>query len=159
MNHLNDKDLDFVARHYKEDALSPGQAWQAFTRRTGYKPARSSSRRWIAAASVTALFTTAIAGALWLSHQSNSPITTPTATTPASPAPTYRILQQKTGGIILRYNKEEIGNVLKELSTYYGKTLSTTEPERHISGEIEATSLEEVVEILESTLNIHISVQ
>ena len=159
MNHLNDKDLDFVARHYKEDALSPGQAWQTFTRRTGYKPSRSTSRRWIAAACVAAVFTTAIAGALWLSHQSNPPSTTTAVTTPLPSAPDYRILQQKTGGIILRYNKEEIGNVLKELSTYYGKTLSTTEPERRISGEIEATSLEEVVEILESTLNIHISVQ
>ena len=60
---------------------------------------------------------------------------------------------------VFKFNGESIGKVLKELSTYYGKNLSTADSTKVLSGEIEATSCEDAVSIIEGTLDIKIVVK
>lgn len=153
MKNINEEELQFVAKHYKQNSLDANSAWKRFVKRTGYK-STDKYRRIAVAASVSVVFGFAIAGGIWYA---NTIETTPAVTVPASPE--YRFIKKHGKTVILKYDNEPIGNVLKELSAYYGKQISTSDSTRRISGEIEASSMEEIVEILEVTLNISIEVK
>lgn len=153
MKNINEKELQFVAKHYKQNSLDADSAWKRFVKRTGYK-STDKYRRIAVAASVCVVFGIAIAGGIWYA---NTIETTPPVTVPASPE--YSFIKKHGKTVILKYDNEPIGNVLKELSAYYGKQISTSDSTRRISGEIEAASMEEIVEILEVTLNISIEVK
>lgn len=153
MKNINEKELQFVAKHYKQNSLDADSAWKRFVKRTGYK-STDKYRRIAVAASVCVVFGIAIAGGIWYA---NTIETTPSVTVPVSPE--YRFIKKHGKTVILKYDNEPIGNVLKELSAYYGKQISTSDSTRRISGEIEAASMEEIVEILEVTLNISIEVK
>lgn len=153
MKNINEEELQFVAKHYKQNSLDADSAWKRFVKRTGYK-STDKYRRIAVAASVCVVFGIAIAGGIWYA---NTIETTPTVTVPVSPE--YRFIKKHGKTVILKYDNEPIGNVLKELSAYYGKQISTSDSTRRISGEIEAASMEEIVEILEVTLNISIEVK
>lgn len=153
MKNINEEELQFVAKHYKQNSLDADSAWKRFVKRTGYK-STDKYRRIAVAASVCVVFGIAIAGGIWYA---NTIETTPPVTVPASPE--YRFIKKHGKTVILKYDNEPIGNVLKELSAYYGKQISTSDSTRCISGEIEAASMEEIVEILEVTLNISIEVK
>lgn len=153
MKNINEEELQFVAKHYKQNSLDADSAWKRFVKRTGYK-STDKYRRIAVAASVCVVFGIAIAGGIWYA---NTIETTPAVTVPVSPE--YRFIKKHGKTVILKYDNEPIGNVLKELSAYYGKQISTSDSTRRISGEIEAASMEEIVEILEVTLNISIEVK
>lgn len=153
MKNINEEELQFVAKHYKQNSLDADSAWKRFVKRTGYK-STDKYRRIAVAASVCVVFGIAIAGGIWYA---NTIETTPSVTVPVSPE--YRFIKKHGKTVILKYDNEPIGNVLKELSAYYGKQISTSDSTRRISGEIEAASMEEIVEILEVTLNISIEVK
>lgn len=153
MKNINEKELQFVAKHYKQNSLDADSAWKRFVKRTGYK-STDKYRRIAVAASVCVVFGIAIAGGIWYA---NTIETTPSVTVPVSPE--YRFIKKHGKTVILKYDNEPIGNVLKELSAYYGKQISISDSTRRISGEIEAASMEEIVEILEVTLNISIEVR
>lgn len=153
MKNINEEELQFVAKHYKQNSLDANSAWKRFVKRTGYK-STDKYRRIAVAASVCVVFGIAIAGGIWYA---NTIETTPSVTVPVSPE--YRFIKKHGKTVILKYDNEPIGNVLKELSAYYGKQISTSDSTRRISGEIEAASMEEIVEILEVTLNISIEVK
>lgn len=153
MKNINEEELQFVAKHYKQNSLDADSAWKRFVKRTGYK-STDKYRRIAVAASVCVVFGIAIAGGIWYA---NTIETTPSVTVPVSPE--YRFIKKHGKTVILKYDNEPIGNVLKELSAYYGKQISTSDSTRRISGEIEASSMEEIVEILEVTLNISIEVK
>lgn len=153
MKNINEKELQFVAKHYKQNSLDADSAWKRFVKRTGYK-STDKYRRIAVAASVCVVFSIAIAGSIWYA---NTIETTPSVTVPVSPE--YRFIKKHGKTVILKYDNEPIGNVLKELSAYYGKQISTSDSTRRISGEIEAASMEEIVDILEVTLNISIEVK
>lgn len=153
MKNINEEELQFVAKHYKQNSLDADSAWKRFVKRTEYK-STDKYRRIAVAASVCVVFGIAIAGGIWYA---NTIETTPSVTVPVSPE--YRFIKKHGKTVILKYDNEPIGNVLKELSAYYGKQISTSDSTRRISGEIEAVSMEEIVEILEVTLNISIEVK
>lgn len=153
MKNINEEELQFVAKHYKQNSLDADSAWKRFVKRTGYK-STDKYRRIAVAASVCVVFGIAIAGGIWYA---NTIETTPSVTVPVSPE--YRFIKKHGKTVILKYDNEPIGNVLKELSAYYGKQISTSDSTRRISGEIEAASMEEIIEILEVTLNISIEVK
>ncbi len=153
MKNINEEELQFVAKHYKQNSLDADSAWKRFVKRTGYK-STDKYRRIAVAASVCVVFGIAIAGGIWYANTIEA---TPSVTVPVSPE--YRFIKKHGKTVILKYDNEPIGNVLKELSAYYGKQISTSDSTRRISGEIEAASMEEIVEILEVTLNISIEVK
>lgn len=155
MKDFDKNTLDFIIQHYDEGGLDTERALRQFEQRAGITPRRS----WRHIAAVAALVMVvggALACGLWygLQEQAEEQAENVVANTD------YRILKQKDEHtILLRYDNEPIGNVLHELSTYYKKELSTKENKRRISGEIEASSLEEIIVILETTLNIKIQVK
>lgn len=155
MKDFDKNTLDFIIQHYDEGGLDTERALRQFEQRAGIAPRRS----WRHIAAVAALVMVvggALACGLWygLQEQAEEQAENVVANTD------YRILKQKDDHtILLRYDNEPIGNVLHELSTYYKKELSTKENQRRISGEIEASSLEEIIVILETTLNIKIQVK
>lgn len=169
MKEINDDELQFVARHYKEDALNADRALRTLRQRVlsfsqANQPTRrlsTATRRIAASVSIALIVGASVACGFWFSHQQTAAPDAPAAPS-ATIATPYRYLQVKDESIVLKYDNAPINDVLSELSTHYGRTLvlqSASASDRHISGEIEATSLEEVVEILEATLDIEIEIQ
>lgn len=171
MKEINDDELQFVARHYEENALDSDRAWRRLRQRTGSKHRRTfalagagwstSARRTAAAASILLIVGASVACGIWyVRQQAATPdVPAPTATAPTAP---YRYITPKAESIVLKYDNAPIDDVLRELSSYYGRQLvllGETTRSRCISGEIEATSLEEVVEILEATLDVKIELR
>lgn len=183
MKEINDDELQFVARHYQEEALDTDRAWKRLrqhvhasaeegggvrhisigSRRlsTGFRRLSTSSRRIAASVSIALIVGASVACGFWYVRQQAS--TAEGAVVPESAATTpFRYLQPQAESIVLKYEDAPIDDVLSEISSYYGRTLVLQSPsasERCISGEIEATSLEEVIEILEATLDIEIVIQ
>lgn len=183
MKEVNEDELQFVARHYEEEALDTERVWRTLRQRTGHVTSHLGSaarrglsfRRVAAAVGVLLVVGASIACGFWYSRQQKPVDTMPAATsTPIVDTP-YRYLQTKDESIVLKYDNAPIADVLGELSTYYGRELvlkgapagtpsETSDGEgsgggRRITGEIEATSLTEVVEILEATLDVEIEIQ
>lgn len=134
----------------------------AWAGRAGGTPRLSTATRRIAASvSIALIVGASVACGFWFSHQQTAAPDAPAAPS-ATVATPYRYLQVKDESIVLKYDNAPINDVLSELSTHYGRTLvlqSASASDRSISGEIEATSLEEVVDILEATLDIEIEIQ
>lgn len=155
MKDFDKNTLDFVVQNYTEKGLDTERALRQFQQQAGITPNRS----WRHIAAVAALVMVvggALACGLWYGQQDQAERQIEST----APDTSYRILKQKDDrSILLQYDNEPIGNVLRELSTYYKKELSTKENLRRISGEIEASSLEEIIVILETTLNIKIQVK
>lgn len=171
MKEINDDELQFVARHYEKNTLDSDRAWRSLRQRTGsqhrrtfslFGPERSPfARRTAAAASILLIVGASVACGIWYVRQ-QTPTPDVPATTATAPTTPYRYITPKAESIVLKYDNAPIDDVLRELSTYYSRPLvlvDETAHDRCISGEIEATSLEEVVEILEATLDVKIELR
>lgn len=163
MKEINDDELRFVARHYEEDALDAERALRTVRQRTGRGAARFSTffRRIAASVGIMLIVGASLACGFWYVRRQATLLEGPEAPTSSVNAP-YRFLQTKDESIVLKYDNAPIEDVLGELSTYYDRRIvlqSASASGRHISGEIEATSLEEVVEILEATLDVEIEIR
>ena len=191
MKEINDDELQFVARHYEENALDAERALRtvrqrmapsarrktdgethlssstrrisASIRRTSAPIRRisASTRRIAASVSIALIVSASVACGVWYARHWNTQQATPEAPTASVNTP-FRYLQPAGESIVMKYDNAPIEDVLSEVSTYYGRQLvlqSASASNRHISGEFEATSLEEVVEILEATLEIEIEIQ
>lgn len=170
MKEINEDELQFVARHYEEKALDTDRAWKRFRMLTGQNTHRinastrrisASTRRIAASVSIALIVGASLACGVWYARHWNVSPTTPEVQTTTANMP-FRYLQPAGDSIILKYDNAPIEDVLSELSAYYGREVvlqDASEKGRRIAGEIEATSLEEVVEILEATLDIEIEIQ
>lgn len=162
MKETNENELEFVARHYEEDALNTSRAWRRFQQRVGVPLTRRTAFRRIAASvGIMLIVGASLACGFWYVRRQATLLEAPEAPTSSVNAP-YRFLQTKDESIVLKYDNAPIEDVLGELSTYYDRRIvlqSASASGRHISGEIEATSLEEVVEILEATLDVEIEIR
>lgn len=145
MNDIRENELEFVSRHYRKGALNTNKAWRSFMTRSGRTSIMLFPRKSIVA---SIAFVLGLSVALAFSWNTIFP-----------QEPDTPMIEVKSGIVILKYDNEPIGNVLKELSAHYGKTVTTADPTRRISGELEASSLDEIVAILETTLNIKINVE
>lgn len=163
MKEIYEDELQFVARHYEEKALDTDRAWKRFRMLTGQNTHRinASTRRIAASVSIALIVGASLACGVWYARHWNASPTTPEVQTTTANMP-FRYLQPAGDSIILKYDNAPIEDVLSELSAYYGREVvlqDASEKGRRIAGEIEATSLEEVVEILEATLDIEIEIQ
>lgn len=162
MKEINDDELQFVARHYEEDALDAERALRTVRQRMGRGTHRLSSavRRIAASVGIMLIVGASIACGFWYTRQQANLLDAPEAPAASVNAP-YRYLQTNDESVVLKYDNAPIADVLDELSAYYGHklVLQGSAAERRISGELEATSLEEVVEILEATLDVHIEIE
>lgn len=58
-----------------------------------------------------------------------------------------------------RYENTPLEEVLQELSSNFGRTLSTDQPDRRLTGEFEGTDLQEILPLIEDALNLTISIR
>lgn len=58
-----------------------------------------------------------------------------------------------------RYQDTPLSEVLQELSSNFGRTLSTDQPDRRLTGEFEGTDLQEILPLIEDALNLTISIR
>ena len=58
-----------------------------------------------------------------------------------------------------RYENTPLEEVLRELSSNFGRTLSTDQPDRRLTGEFEGTDLQEILPLIEDALNLTISIR
>ena len=57
---------------------------------------------------------------------------------------------------VFHYENTPLEEVLRELSSHFGRTLRTDAHDRRLTGEFEGEELEEIVSLIESALDIHI---
>lgn len=60
---------------------------------------------------------------------------------------------------LFRYQDTPLSEVLQELSSNFGRTLSTDQPDRRLTGEFEGTDLQEILPLIEEALNLTISIR
>lgn len=158
MKKINDDELHFVVKHYKKNRLNADAAWIKLKLKTGNKQTRTLWKSVSVAASVLLIASIAIACiVIGYNHYKSVPQQPNNQIIPV--ADTLYITENTDSIKVFKFNGESIGKVLKELSTYYGKNLSTADSTKVLSGEIEATSCEDAVSIIEGTLDIKIVVK
>ena len=158
MKKINDDELHFVVKHYKENRLNADAAWIKLKLKAGNKQTRTLWKSVSVAASVLLIASIAIACiVIGYNHYKAVPQQPNNQIIPV--ADTLYITENTDSIKVFKFNGESIGKVLKELSTYYGKNLSTADSTKVLSGEIEATSCEDAVSIIEGTLDIKIVVK
>lgn len=145
MKNVHEDELQFVAKHYKEGRLNKEAAWEKLQQRVG-KRRHIEWRRYAVAASVVLVAGMAIGGVAWVYNQGNS--------VSAIEEPVLKSQLDSTK--VFYYDKMPVNNVLKDLSSYYGVTLVASDTTKCVSGELEASGLDEMIDILEKTIDIEI---
>ncbi len=154
MKTINENELLFVAKHYQAGKLNTEVAWKQcrkqLTKDTTY------IHKIIAFAASFALIVSIVFAALFLSRKSypEAPNTIPTT----NDSVTLKTPTKNTTKVF-HFQHEPINEALYEISVYYGCTLWTNDTTKQVSGEIQADSLEAVIDALEQTLSIKIEKQ
>lgn len=145
MKHVNEDELQFVAKHYKEGRLNKEAAWEKIQQRIS-KRRHFEWRRYAVAASVMLVAGMAIGGVAWMYKHGMS----------VSGIEELVQKSQADSTKVFYYDKMPVNNVLKDLSSYYGVTLVTSDTTKCVSGELEASGIDEMIDILEKTIDIEI---
>lgn len=156
MKKINDNELDFVLHHYRQGSLDTRRAWQRFLAKRGLQPARS-FRRIAVAASVTFAIGIAVAAGLIGYRHYYIPQGTKPKAVPTDSAYNTNEEHGADTTTVFHYDNTPINSVLNELSRHYGVKLSTNDTTKSVSGEIEAASADDAIDIIEATMNIKIS--
>lgn len=158
MNEMREEELRFVAKHYREDRLDTRKAWRRLLMSQGRQP--GNRRKWVAvAASIALAIGIAVACVL---------VNTPRPMLPPAVSPKDSVkvgpdsVATKPSADSIRvfhFQDEPVMQALEEVGQYYGKVLSASDTAKHVSGDIQAGTLEETVDILEQTLGVNITVK
>ena len=155
INKEKQDEIEFVIKHYQVGHFNANDAWKKMNRDKNSSSRNTFSyRKFIIAATVALII--AISGALAMivtNTKKNIPVTA------ESTIGNTQTLQKTDSTIVFKFKDEPINKVLKQLSSYYGKRLTTNDTTKHVTGELEIHSLEEATNILETTLQIQIEVQ
>ena len=150
---VSNKDLDFVVRHYQEDAFDTKAAFDKVSRLANkQQPKPSYLRRWLAvAASLLCIFALAA-------------IFTWQVSKPAEPKVQSPIEVEATGNdthvtASFHFNDTPLPDVLNELGTYYGVTLTASESTRHLTGDFSGETLDDILSMIEDVLDVEIKKQ
>ena len=146
----DDDELTFVTKHYQEGQLDEKKAWRRLRQQLPHPRKRLAT---MAAASLIACVV--VAGLLtgYVHFRRTATQGTTVTKTTGSIAPT----EQTDSTKVFRYENTPITEVLRELSAYYRIPLEANDTTRRVTGEIEAASLEEVIDVLEKTLDLKIT--
>ena len=158
MKKINDDELNFVVKHYKENRLDKDTAWKKLKQHTGKMQTQSIWKGISVAASILLITGIAIVCIVVSYNHFKSAPEQPDSIVEQT-ADTIKTIVKSDSIKVFKFNEEPVGNVLRELSNYYGKALSSADSTKKLSGEIEATSCEDAVSIIESTLDIKIVVK
>lgn len=161
---INEKELEFVSRHYKKGRLNTDKAWGRLRGSRTTSPLQlaglrreTEQERGYKAIAASVAIVLGLSVALAYNWSTIFPSTEQEVVDKHAPA--MPIIEAKDSCVVLKYDNEPIGKILGELSGYYHCNVSTEDSTRCVTGELEATSLNEVVDILQTTLNIKITVK
>ena len=146
----DEDELTFVAKYYQEGHFDEKKAWRRLRQRLPHPRKRLAT---VAAASLIAC--AVVAGLLTGHVRTRKPSAREITVTEAadSLAQTGQTVSTK----VFRYENTPIKDVLDELSAYYHTPLEASDTTRRVTGEIEAASLEEAIDVLEKTLDLKIT--
>lgn len=144
-----DKKLDFVIKHYEEGRYDPEKAIKKFHARVGDKH-KSSRRWWTSAAAVFAAAFVLFAGGYGVFNIVKGKPSAKVET--ADPEPEKQIH-------IFEFDNVRLAEVLKELSDYYGCTLTAPETDKCLSASFPEDDLDVIVSAIESALEVEITIE
>lgn len=148
MQSNQDKRIDFVVKHYKEDAFDAGKAIRRFHHGQQHVTAR---RWWAAAAAVFAAFVLFAGGytVYNITQQESS----------ATDHPVEQIEASTAAGHTFVFDNTPLNEVLKQMSDYYGCTLTTSDPDKRLSASFPDDDLEVIVAAIEEALGVEITIE
>lgn len=157
MTQINEKELQFVVTHYKEGIMDEDAAWQRLKKRTG-KSSSTPLRKYAVAASVVLAVGMALACGVWMSGNMpwiSNKGTQQSASVSSQNADSAHTENQGTAKVFY-YDKTPINSVLADLASYYSVAFTASDTTKCVSGEIEASELADVIDLLETSLKIKI---
>ena len=123
MKKINEDELDFVVKFYKEGSVDTKTAWENFKKQNSGKRLRGRWKRISLAASVLIITNVVIACVLLSYNFLKSPSQSSHNTAVAVDTIPVKVNDDDSVKVF-KFNREPVGQVLKELSVYYGKSLS-----------------------------------
>ncbi len=153
MNNINDEELQFVVKHYKPNCLDTNRAWQRLKTMRGMN-GQSNRRKIAVAASITLVVGIAVAAGIIGYHNYMLP-RKPMPKAVQADSTIYEYEECDTTDVF-HFDHTPINQVLDCLSRHYHTQLSTNDTTKSVSGEIEATRVEDAIEVLETTLGVKI---
>lgn len=143
-----DKNVDFVVKHYKEGAFDAEEAIRRFH---DSRPHVISRRWWAAAAAVFAAFVLFAGGytVYNITQQESS----------ATDHPVEQMETSTAAGHTFVFDNTPLNEVLKQMSDYYGCTLTTSDPDKRLSASFPDDDLEVIVAAIEEALGVEITIE
>ena len=154
MTQNNDKELQFVIEHYKEDAMDMHTAWKRLketkTKTITKTKTKGGFARYAVAASAVLVTGMAVACGVWM--MGNAGWSWRHDAQQNADAASGKVDTAK----VFHYDKTPINSVLGDMASCYKVALTASDTTKCVSGEIEASNLQDVIDILETSLNIEI---
>ena len=154
MNNINDDELRFVVKHYKPNCIDTKRAWQRFKAMRGV--ATSNRRKIAVAASIILAVGIAVAAGIVGYHHYMLPRKPMPKLIPVDTAYVIEDYEDSDTTDVFSFNHTPVNEVLGELSRHYHTQLSASDTTKSVTGEIEASSVEDAIEVLQTTLGIKI---
>lgn len=154
-DNINDDELQFVLDHYKPGCLDTERAWQRLQDTPGMR--RHARRRFAVAMAWAAAFgLAAAAGITGYSVYMLSPDHAPHGNV-AVPIRSDSTQCDADTTDIFYFDNTPVNEALGAISQQYGVQLSASDTTKRVSGEIEASTVDEAIGLLETTVGIKIT--
>lgn len=159
-----DKNVDFVTRHYRDGLFDTEKALGCLHARIGAgagKPVRPSRKLWstVAAAAASVAVAFAAGYGIYSVASDSSALDAPAApVAPAAPSAPAEAPGEAPSAHVFVFENTPVEDVLKEIGDYYGCTLSTAPTRRRLTATFPDDDLDTIVSVIESVLDIKISV-
>mgnify|MGYP006920942880 CR=1 FL=1 len=154
MNENNEKELKFVVKNYRQGRLNTEKAWDKFSEISGVANRKRQWRKYSVAASFT-FFICAAMACIIIFKETPSGVHKNKEKTEKVPHKQDVHSEKETK--VFTFDNTPINIALKEISDYYGCELTAEDSTKCVSGEIESTSPDNAIAVLEATLNIKIA--
>lgn len=156
MNENNEKELKFVVKNYRQGRLNTEKAWTKFSEISGIANREKKWRRYSVAVSLT-FFICAAMACIVIFKEIPSKVQQNKEKTETVRHKQDVNSEKAKRTKVFSFDNTPIKVALKEISDYYGCELTTEDSTKCVSGEIESTSPDDAIAVLEATLNIKIT--
>ncbi len=156
MNENNEKELEFVIKNYRQGRLNTEKAWTKFSEISGIAKREKKWEKYSVAASLT-FFICATMACVIIFTETPSGVHQNKGKTEAVHHKQNVHSKKAMGTKVFTFDNTPVNIALKEISDYYGCELTTEDSTKCVSGEIESTSPDDAIAVLEATLNIKVT--
>lgn len=156
MNENNEKELKFVVKNYRQGRLNTENAWTKFSEISGITNKEKQWKKYSVAVSLI-FFICAAMACIIIFKEKHSDFYQNKEKTETVRHKQNVYMEKAAGTKVFTFDNTPINIALKEISDYYGCELTTEDSTKCVSGEIESTSPDDAIAVLEATLNIKIA--